>query len=331
MPDCFSSLKKIDKGGDEVKQVLVDNTSDDDCVDYVLKNFSEVKVIKNKENLGFAAGNNVGMRWALDHGFDYVVLLNDDTVVDKHWLVEMKRVMDKQENIAAVQSKVLLHSDKRKINSWGNNIHFLGFGYAGGYLEPDQKMEAREITYASGSSVMYRAAVLREIGLLEEQFFMYHEDLEMGMRIKLAGLRSMLAPKSIMYHKYSFSKSMKKYYDMERNRFITIFSYYKWQTLFLIFLPLIIMELGLFGFSLTTGWWKEKLRVYNYFLNDESWQKIGARRAELKKIRKVSDRKLMHGFVGKIEFQDISNPLLDKVVNPVYNFYWQILKNIMVW
>ena len=242
----------------------------------------------------------------------------------------MLKVIEKDEKIAAVQSKILLH-DSKKINSWGNHIHFLGLAFSGGYLEPDQKLAEKQITYASCSSVMFRASVLQKIGLLEEEFFMYHEDTEMGLRIRLTGHKIVLAPKSIMYHKYSFSKSMRKYYDMERNRFITIFTYFKWQTLLLITLPLFFMELGMFVYSLTTGWYKEKLKVYNYFLDDIAWRKIRKRRAELKKIRKVSDRHLTHDFVGKIEFQDISNPVLDKLVNPVYNVYWKIVKKLIFW
>ena len=331
MPDCFSSLRHIKKEDNEVQLILVDNNSEDDTVEYVKKNFPDVKIIRNKKNLGFASGNNVGINWALKNNFDYIVLLNDDTEVDKHWLAEMLKVIKGSEKIAAVQSKILLHGDKKKINSWGNHIHFLGLAFSGGYLEPDQKLLTKEITYASGSSVMFKASVLREIGMLEKDFFMYHEDVEIGMRIRLAGYKTYLAPKSIMYHKYSFSKSMRKYFDMERNRFITILSYYKWPTLFFIMLPLVIMELGMFFYSFFTGWYKEKLKVYGYFLDDQAWKKIRKRRLELKKLRRVGDRRLTHDFVGKIEFQDISNPVLDKLVNPVYNFYWQIIKKIIVW
>jgi len=314
-----------------VQLILVDNNSEDDTVDYLEKKYRQVKIMKNEDNLGFARGNNVAIRWALKNGFNYVALLNDDTVVDENWLLELLKVIKKDEQIAAVQSKILLHSDKTKINSWGNYIHFLGFGFSGGYLEPDQKLQAKEITYASGSSVLFRASALREVGPLEEDFFMYHEDLEIGLRLKLAGFKTYLAPKSIVYHKYSFSKSIRKYYDMERNRFVTFFTYLRWPTLLLIALPLIIMELGMFIYSFITGWYKEKIKVYKYLLSRRAWYKIRKRRFELQKMRQVSDRHLTHDFVGKVEFQDISNPVLDKLVNPVFNLYWQVVKRCIFW
>ncbi|MBU4421841.1 glycosyltransferase family 2 protein [Candidatus Parcubacteria bacterium] len=224
-----------------------------------------------------------------------------------------------------------------KINTLGNAIHFLGFGYCYGYgwskekadkyLADWQKRDSElNIAYPSGAGTFFNMKALKKVGYFDEEFFMYHEDTDLGWRLRLAGYKNVLAPESVIHHKYEFSKAVKKYYFMERNRYLTIFKNYSATMLVLIAPALLVMELGLFIFSLSSGFWREKLRVYEYFLYPKNWSKICAKRRRTQKLRKAGDKEISKYFVGKILFQDMDNFILRKIVNPVFNCYWKIIK-----
>lgn len=329
--DCLSSLAKITYPKDQFEILVIDNASTDNSAEYVKNNWTEIKLIVNHKNVGFAAGNNIGMQYAIDKDFDYVYLLNQDTVVEPNFLEKVVEVGESDKNIGAVQSKLLLYQDKSKINSIGNQIHYLGFAFAGGHQTPDQEMKDQEITYPSGASTLFRVKVLKEVGLFNPEFFMYHEDADLGWRLWLADYKVFLAPKSVVYHKYEFSRSIKKYYYMERNRYLVILQNYKLATLLLIAPACLAMDIAMFFYSFINGWWKEEFRVYNYFFNPKNWIKLLNTRKEVQKNRKIKDKMIVKRFVGQIDFQDIQNPLLKYVANPIFNLYWQIIRKLIWW
>lgn len=329
--DCLFSLRNINYPKEDLAILAIDDVSLDNSAEFISNNFPEVKVIKNEKNLGFAGSNNVGLQYGIDQGFDYVFMLNQDTAVVPDFLAEAVKLAETDQQIGIVQSKLLLYRQKDKINSLGNEIHFLGFAFAGGYLEPDREMPAREITYASGAAMLLKIAALKEVGLLNEEFFMYHEDTDLGWRFWLAGYKVMLAPKSIVYHKYEFSRSIKKYYFMERNRYLVLLQNYKIATLLLILPAALVMDLAMFFYSFLAGWWREEFLVYGYFFKWENWNKILKTRDQVQAKRKVKDKEIIKRFTGKIEFQEIKSPLLRYLVNPVLKLYWQLVKLVVWW
>lgn len=350
LPDLFASLEKT-QYAKPWDLIVVDNASTDGTAEWVVPPLNVrggeegllsrgLFVIRNATNLGFAAGNNVGIRKALADGVEYVVLLNQDTVVEPNWLTELIRVADNDTTIGAVQARLMLHGKKDIVNSLGNEIHFLGFGYSGGYgmtYQPspvrrgEGEVAIREITYPSGAAVLYRAKALHDVGLLDESFFMYHEDLDLGWRLWRAGWRSVLAPEAVVYHKYEFSRSITKYYYMERNRFLVLLENYSFATLVCIAPALIVMELGMFFFTLRSGWWKEKLRAYAYFFRPATWRMIVRERRAKHKTFRRPERELLKRFTGVIAFQDMQSPVLTYIANPIFNLYWQIVKRILSW
>lgn len=130
---CLKSLEKTNYPKDLLDIILVDNVSEDEVVSVVKRDFPHVHIIENKENIGFAAGNNVGIFYAIKHGADYVAILNNDTVVDPNWLQELVRVFDTDLSIGCVTSKIYLYDTPELINTDGNVIQFLGFAYCGNY------------------------------------------------------------------------------------------------------------------------------------------------------------------------------------------------------
>lgn len=330
--DCLGSLFKNLPENDLVEVLVVDNASVDKTIDFVKKNFPKANLLPLSENIGFAGGNNKGIEKAIKEGADYIYLLNQDTVCGENFLQEAAMVMQANESIAAIQSLLMLYPQKNLINSWGNEIHFLGFGFSGGYKKNIQEVDMdniKEINYASGAAVLLRASVLKEIGFFNEDFFMYHEDLDLGWRIKLAGFKNVLAPRSVVYHKYEFSRSIKKYYYMERNRFWVLAQNYKIGTLLLILPALCVMNLGLLVSALFSGWFKEEVRAYVYYLKPGVWKKLWQQRKKIKKLRQINDREACRSFTGKIDFQEVANPIVKYILNPVFNLYWKVIKKII--
>ena len=347
--DCLSSLKKMEYPADSVKIIIVDNASTDNTADLIKKLITNyylpITAIKNNQNLGFTGGNNVGLRYAIEHGFDYAYLLNQDTEVEPNFLSEAVRIAESDDQIGAVQSRLMLFNKKDTINSVGNQIHYLGFAFAGGHgtkitnYQPVPHSFSRgglpitnyEIVYPSGAAVLIKVESLKKVGLLYDEYYMYHEDVDLGWQFWLSGFKCVLAAESVVYHKYEFSRSIKKYYFMERNRYLVILQNYKLAT-FILFVPAFcLMDIAIFFYSFIGGWWRELFKVYLYFLKPKNWQKLFARRKLVQSRRVVPDKFIISRFVGKIEFQDLKNPLLNYIANPILDLYWQLVKKIVWW
>ncbi len=348
LSDCIQALERAVSPRVPTRLILVDNASSDGTAEFVkkellLENCKATKgglpalFLEQKENLGFAGGNNRAMEIALRDGDEFVYLLNPDTEARPGFLERAVEAMRGDAKVAVVQSLLRLHPETDRVNSWGNEIHFLGFGYAGGEGTPvdspeaKEKIRPRDIAYASGAGMLVRVSALRTIGLLNEELFAYHEDLEFSWRARLAGFRVVLAPDSVVFHKYEFSRSIKKYYWMERNRLLVMKWCYRLPTLLLIAPAFIAMEIGLWLFAFRSGWWKEKARAYASLLSPGEWGKIRRTRRAMRKLRRVSDREATRLFTGKILFQQMQPALLTRVANPLFDAYWKFVRAVMFW
>lgn len=366
LTDCVESLRKQDYQG-EMKIFITDNESSEESFFYLqnkLKYYfaggndfngsdqepakAGLKIIKwgiirNEHNDGFAKGNNDAIRLAVEQDFEYIILFNMDTIVEPNCVSEMVKAAQSDEKIGAAQARLMLWPERDKINSLGNATHFLGFGYCEGYGEKwnshplptspsgrGRNPHLLNIFYPSGAAVLFKREVLEKIGLFDEEFWMYNEDQDLGWRIWLAGWKSVLAPDAVVYHKYQFAKSIKQYYWMDRNRIIAIIKNYHFLTLLLILPAFVIMELGLILFSLKTGWFKEKIKVWKYFLTPAKWKYLIRARGQAQALRKVKDRDIAKMITGKIWYQEIDDAKL-KLVNPVFEAYWRLVKNMILW
>lgn len=344
LADCLKSLSRQDYQG-AWKVFLVDNETSETSralLDSLARQYClplAYCLMTNKGNDGFAKGSNDAMKAALAEGYDYLALFNMDTEIDKSCLSNLMTAADSDKMIGAVQARLMLFADKSKINSLGNITHFLGFGYCDGYREnfnPSLTPPfvrggiAKEICYPSGAAVLLKAEALKQVGLFDEEFWMYNEDQDLGWRLWLAGWRVGTASAAVVYHKYEFSRSMQRYYWMDRNRFIAIVKNYHWLTLMLIAPALLTMEAGLFLFALKGGWLKEKVKVYAYFARPATWVYLARARRSSQQLRKAGDRKIVKMFSGKILYQEIDSPFL-RLGNVFFNIYWHIVKMIIWW
>lgn len=337
--DCYTSLKNQDHSG-ETKIFITDNESSHESYEFLKKIIPQAIIHRNQANDGFAKGNNDSIQRALEQGFDYIVLFNMDTEIAPNCVSELVKVAESSDKIGAVQARLMLHHDKGCVNSMGNATHFLGFGYCLGYKEKfkthplgtsqNSKFKIQNIHYPSGAGVLFTRECLEKVGLYDEEYWMYNEDQEHGWRIWLAGLSCVLAPAAVVYHKYEFAKSIKQFYWLDRNRIITILKCYHAATLLLIFPGFIVMELGLILFSLKSGWFKEKIRVWLYFFSPQSWHYLIKARQRNQALRKIKDREIAKLITGRIWYQEIDDWKL-KVINPVFEFYWKICRFIIIW
>jgi len=332
LADCYASLLNQDYSG-PIKLMIVDNASTPESQAYLKTNAPQAEVIINQKNAGFAKGNNDAIKLALAWDYDYIFLLNLDTIIEPSAIRELVNVLEVDSQIGAAQSKLLLHPQTDKINSLGNVTHFLGFGYCLNYQDlasHHAHLGVTNIFYPSGAAVMFRAEALRQVGLFDEVFWMYNEDQDLGWRLWLWGYRCVLAPKSVVYHRYEFSRSISKYYYMDRNRILSVLKNYHTLTLLLILPAAIIMELGLAVFAIKSGWFKKKLAVWGYFLWPGSWVHILRARREIQAKRMVKEQEMVRMISGRIWYQEVGGPLL-LIANFFLSLYWSIVKRIIIW
>jgi GT2 family glycosyltransferase len=203
--DCLLSLRKIDYPAFEV--VLVDNGSVDGSGKKLAQDFPEVKVILNDKNLGFTGGNNVGMRDVLARGTDYLLLLNNDTIVAPNFLTELVHVAESDERISMVNPKIYYFEPADKIwYAGGEYVPWKTFPVHFGLRESDVGSydQTKEVSFVSGCALLVKAEVVQKVGLLDEIFFMGYEDVDWSVRAVRAGYKAMYAPASVVWHRDSY-------------------------------------------------------------------------------------------------------------------------------
>jgi len=175
----------------------------------------KLNLIKNDENYGFAEGNNIGMIYALQFlGPDYVLLLNNDTFVDKHFLEELVKVADEDAEVSSVQS-LLLKPGGKLVDSMGQELLIWSARDIGMDSKNKKLTKNREIFGACAAAALYRSKALKRVGLFDKDFFAIYEDVDLSWRIRLDGFKSVLAVNSIVYHKRNISKSVSKLQNMD--------------------------------------------------------------------------------------------------------------------
>jgi GT2 family glycosyltransferase len=340
MPGFFESLGEVDYPRDRLELHLVDNGAGDGALAAARTEIERrgtklplVVVHEPGRNLGFAAGNNLAMRKALERGVDYCFLLNPDATFEAAALKQAIRVAGQSEKAGSVQSLLVLGDQPEVVNTSGNHIHFLGFGYVGGYQTPRKEVppEPREIAFSSGACVLLPGAVLQEVGFFDETLWLYHEDLDLGWRIRLAGYRNLTAPASVCRHYYEFSRSLSKWYWMERNRWIVVLKNYRLATILLLLPALLIADLGLLLMSAKGGWLGAKLRSLLWFLRPASWSYLLRSRRVVGKLRRVPDRELLRHFTAVIDYPDFRSPIVTKLVEPVWKAMLAVVRVLVRW
>jgi hypothetical protein len=328
--ECIVSIRKQDYPG-EKKVFITDNEFSEESVALIKSLAPEAEIVRNATNDGFAKGVNDSIRSALSQGYDYFAVYNIHTVLEPSCLSESVKVLESDQRIGVAQALMLLPDGT--ISSVGNKTHYLGFGYCDGYRQKTENRKQKTdntISYPSGSSMLFRREALEHVGLLDEEYWMYNEDQEIGWRLWLAGWKCVLAPQGVLTNKYEAKRSLARVFWMDRNRINSILICFKWPTLLLILPAFIIMEIGQMLFAWQSGWLKDKLRVYAYFLQPRTWSYIRQARQRNQGLRKVSDRMIARMITGRIEHQEFEDWKL-RVVNPIFDIYWRVVRSFIFW
>lgn len=230
LKECLDSLSVLDYPNYQL--VMVDNASHDGSVEFVKINYPGVHLIRSEKNLGFAEGNNLGIRFALSQGADYVVLLNNDTRVEPDFLTHLIQRGEEEKEIGVLGGKVLMYFDPRIINSTGVNLNQFAYGWDRDFGEEnlEVKRERGEVLAVSGCLMAIKKEVFEKIGLLDPNFFSYYEDVDFCIRVwKETHFRVEYVPQSVIYHKFSASvsgKSRLKKYLMLKNQYRILFKHF---------------------------------------------------------------------------------------------------------
>jgi len=221
--NCLESLKLTTYSN--YKVIIVDNGSTDGSVKYFKNHYPEIELIENKENLGFAEGNNVAIKRILGRKeIKYICLLNNDTLVKPGWLEYLVSALESDENIGSCQPKILSLINPEIIDAVGISINKYGLAGQDGNNEKDlgQYNKELEIFGVCAGAALYRAKMLNQIGLFDKDFFAYYEDVDLAIRARLFGWRSVCVPQAVIYHIHSATlgnESPFKKYLLERNSY----------------------------------------------------------------------------------------------------------------
>jgi GT2 family glycosyltransferase len=205
--ECLESLRSVRAAGVEV--VVVDNASSDGTASAVRERHGDgVTLIENGANLGFSAGNNVGIAYALRRGARFLLLLNNDTAVDPDFIDELLRPLERDSRVGITGPKIYYYTPRNRIWFAGGEVRMArGLARHVGIRETDrgQYDTPREVDYVTGCALMARREVYEEIGLLDPSYAAYFEDTDLCMRARRAGYGLLYVPTAKVWHKISAS------------------------------------------------------------------------------------------------------------------------------
>jgi GT2 family glycosyltransferase len=276
------------------------------------------------ENLGFAGGCNLGARYA---DSDVLVFLNPDTVIDERAISALARTLEDW-GIGVAMPRLRLLDRPELLNSAGCEIHISGLAWSGGYGASASSIdELREITYANGSALAIRADLFQEVGGFTEEFFIYHEDLELCWKVRMRGLRVVMTPEADVFHDYEYARNPTKNYYMERNRLVFISSAYSLRLISVLAPVLLVAEAGLTVLSWRQGWLGEKVAAWRWCVRHRAW--VRQHRSELQQLRRIPDRALAGYLTPVIDPAMIDVPAPVRAANPVLRAYWALARRLL--
>lgn len=229
--------------------IVIDNKSTDGTPEIIAKHFPKVKLIKNSENTGYGAANNMGV---INANRDYLIVLNPDTKLKADSVEHLLKPLEEDPNLVTVP-KVLVYNGEM-INTCGNKQHFTGMAFTRGAKEhPENRNNSRFINGLSGVCFAISKLNYMELGGFDENIFLYMEDSELSWRVNAKGLKILYVPEAVVYHDYNFDVSPEKIYHVEKGRYIILRKYLTWKEYILLAPSLFMTEILTWGYAVLNG------------------------------------------------------------------------------
>jgi GT2 family glycosyltransferase len=282
--------------------IVVDNGSTDNSLALLKDSYKTVEVIKLHKNHGFAGGVNPGIKKTIADGYEYIALLNNDAVANKHWVKHLSDFLDENSKVGIVTSKIY-DQHKKLLDSTGDIYTVWGLAFPRGRGEPanDKYDKHTKIFGASGGASLYRAEMFNEVGLFDEDFFAYYEDVDISFRAQLAGWEIAYEPNAIVYHQIGATSSKIK--DFAIYQTLKNYPQLLWKNVPLKLMPkifprFVIAYLMIWGRAILRGkiWASTKGVVASIIL----WPKKLGQRYKIQKNRRVST-----GYINSIITHDL--------------------------
>ncbi|MGN6202840.1 MAG: glycosyltransferase family 2 protein [Solirubrobacterales bacterium] len=315
---------QLDELGDADELIVVDNKPGDGSVEVVGELAPTARIVSPGRNTGFAGGANEGAEVAQG---DLLVLLNPDAVPLPGWGEAIRRPWLQERGWAAWQTLVADGAGET-INSAGNPIHFTGIVWAGGHGRPlAEAPAAGEVAAASGACLAVRMEEWRRAGGFPAEFFMYHEDVDLSVRLRMAGRRVGIEPTAVVAHDYDFSASADKWRWLERNRLAFLVRTYPGPLLALLAPALLATELSLLPVAAAGGWGRQKLRANREFIG---WlPRLLRERRDLQRQRMISAAEFAAALTPDLD-SDLISPLVRTwPARLALRAYWRLVRALL--
>jgi GT2 family glycosyltransferase len=305
--------------GDEL--IVVDNDSEDGTPAAVAELAPRARVVRTGRNLGFAGGCNIGAAAASG---DLLVVLNPDAAPLPGFGAAIRRPWLQGRGWAAWQALVA-DAGGTRINSFGNPVHFTGIVWAGGHGEPiEAAPPAGEVTALSGACLAIPLRTWREIGGLPERFFLYHEDVDISLRLRLRGGSLGIEPAAVVDHDYEFGAREHKWRWLERNRLAFVVRVYPAPLLLLLAPALLATELALIAVSAAGGWGRQKLAANLEFLR---WlPRLLRERRQIQATRTVSAAEFASWLTADLDSPFIAAAARSLPARIALRSYWRLVR-----
>jgi GT2 family glycosyltransferase len=316
VPEVLDALASLDERPAEV--IVVDSASSDDTLE-VLAGY-DVTVIAEPDNIGFAAGCHVGARAA---DGSVLVFLGHDTVPHQGWLKPLVESLD-DPGIGVAMATIEDAETPGTFNTSGGILTYFGLAWISDPGMPiPEEHELVEVAFPSGAATAIRKETWREFGGFREPFFMYHEDTDLGWRLRLAGRKVMRVPGSRVSHRYDFGRSPDKMYHLERNRWIMLRSNYRRRTLAVLFPALLLVEAGITVIARRDGWLPEKRRAWRDAARAGHLVREGRRMVEATRV--VGDSDIIEKMGHRLSaIPQVNPPAGTRFVDAILGF-WQLI------
>ena len=310
--------------GDGDELIVVDNKPGDGSAEVVRELAPAARIVATERNSGFAGGCNAGAAEACG---DLLVILNPDATPQPGFGAAIRRPWVEARGWDAWQALVADGSGEQ-INSAGNPIHFTGIVWAGGHGRPvNDAPAAGEVAAASGACLAIPLASWRRISGFPAEFFMYHEDVDLSVRLRAAGGPVGIEPAAVVAHDYEFGANADKWRWLERNRLAFLVRTYPGALLALLAPALFATELALLAIAASGGWGRQKMRANLEFLR---WlPRLLRERRELQRQRTISAGEFADWLTPDLD-SDLISPLVRSwPARMLLRGYWRLVRLLL--